>query len=564
MKRLFTIFLSSIVGISLWGQQSLPMTIVGDVYNGGNMKSMGTVHIKTQTLASDTGKVANYGNLDMEDGVIFYSNDLSDGLLLNGANVATAEVKVRKTFERDNTWYMMSFPFDVDVDNGILDPATGAKLVRGTNFQVQEYDAQKRADNGTRGTGNSDASTWKLLDGNTIKKGQACRVIVRQSTLGGGNMVDFVSNSTSDITDLFRSGTKNVGLTFAEATNRSTDIDDASEGWNAIGGLNSTNYFVSAGAATPTVSFNGTEGNQVVYYWDGSGDWKDILLTLEAGTLRPYGVIFVQTNSKSIEETNGDLFAYNSNANSKGSDSGVTLDISLGGSPTFRSSQSTSTDIVGLWLTDGTNNAKFSRIYFQFNETFSKLYLPAEDAVRMQTQSSTGEPVVWSLAKDAENTNNNLFVNSLPDDENEVPLGINVPAAGDYVFSMKNMTDGNITSAVLWDKVADKRTNLLTDDYHLQASGAMNTDDRFVLFFSKVVTSIDPTAKVSEIYAYADNNVLTVKNLLPGDKVQVLDLTGRIIASGVASGNTYSVNLSQKGVYIVNARGGKTLKVLNK
>jgi hypothetical protein len=55
-------------------------------------------------------------------------------------------------------------------------------------------------------------------------------------------------------------------------------------------------------------------------------------------------------------------------------------------------------------------------------------------------------------------------------------------------------------------------------------------------------------------------------NLNTGDKVQILDLTGRIIASGVATSNTYSSQANQKGVYIVSVKGVKTatLKVLNK
>jgi hypothetical protein len=46
----------------------------------------------------------------------------------------------------------------------------------------------------------------------------------------------------------------------------------------------------------------------------------------------------------------------------------------------------------------------------------------------------------------------------------------------------------------------------------------------------------------------------------------VLDLSGRIVASGVASSNEFSATLIQKGVYLVNVKGEKAavLKVVNK
>ncbi|MCL1933809.1 MAG: T9SS type A sorting domain-containing protein [Candidatus Azobacteroides sp.] len=582
MKRLFTIFLSSVAGISLWGQQAetLPMTIVGDVYNGGAMKSVGEVHIKARTLDSDTGKVANYGNFAMDEGVIFYTNDSSDGLLMNQKKTdadpagtvtmtANANVAVRKTFAMSNAWYTMSFPFDVDLKNvksvDFDHPENNGKLMaRGTVFQVQVYDAQQRANNGKPGTATTDATTttWKTLGGDIdiIPKGTPCRIAVKvtminppystsNDTVGaisGRFALDFFATNTSNnIANVFSLTDKALSLDCIQAPDRDQTIVDNSEGWNAIGGLNSTNFFMS----NNTVEFN---GNNVIYYWDGGSAWEPLFLEVGSGTLRPYGVIFLQTGS-ALAASDG--FKYLTSA-------GLTLasDRSL---PIFRSSQSASKNVLELSLTNAKDDSKTSPIYFKFEDGFSPSYKSTEDAVQLYTKDASA-PIVWSLAKDSENNNNVLFLNSLPNGENEVPVGVNIPTSGEYVFSMKEFDNEAVNTAVLWDKTTDKYIDLLKYDYNFQAANAVNTEDRFVLFFNnKVITSIDQT-NVAEIYAYTNNNMLTVKNIHSGDKIQVLDLTGRIIASGIATDNTFSTTLNQKGVYIVNVSGGKTLKVLNK
>jgi hypothetical protein len=182
------------------------------------------------------------------------------------------------------------------------------------------------------------------------------------------------------------------------------------------------------------------------------------------------------------------------------------------------------------------------------------------------TTSSTSLPRLWSILSDKSGAENALFMNRLPYLDREVKLGISLPVEGDYTFDLIDLTKMNgIESVVLLDKKTNIKTELLDEPYSFQTSGALQTNDRFSLFIKKSITSID-TPKTGEIYAYTGNNVLTVKNVLPGSKIQVLDLAGRSIAIGLASGDEFSTLLNQKGVYIVNVTGEKTavLKVLNK
>ena len=202
--------------------------------------------------------------------------------------------------------------------------------------------------------------------------------------------------------------------------------------------------------------------------------------------------------------------------------------------------------------------------YFCFKNGYNEAYNNKEDDVYLSSQ--TKELGLWSLARSQSGGLwTALFTDCLPLGEHEVNLGFCAPQAGEYIFSLNECYNETILSAVLWDKIENRTTDLLTQNYRFQteAIGGSDSEDRFVLFFNKTFTAIDEL-QTSEIYAYADNNVLTVKNLLSGDNLQIVDVAGRTIASGVASGSEFFVTLNQKGVYIVNVKGKKTLKVLNK
>jgi len=587
MKKLITIFVSSIMGVCLWGQANLPVTIVGDVYiaNTGQMTSEGTVHLQAIS-ASRVANVANYGTLTM-DSAIFYSNDSIEGLLMNKQDGATGPVvnvpgngvSVRKTFTKNNAWYQVSLPFDVNLNGGVVNPITGKTMHYDANnysncdFYIQYYDTQKRAIVGM----NVD-TIWQMLPSTEtqIKKGIGYRVAIKMvklipgtfvqgsntletDTIGGSAgrfAVDFFADNSepANIPDLFAMKAKGVSLQYYPAN--FFIAPENSEGWNAIGGLNSTNYLLNGSAVNFT---------DPIYAWTDSTQWGYPInptdYTVPNGTLRPYAVFFVQTTSSSV-------LTYDGNSSGGfsfvGDGSGLTLaaDPAL---PIFRSATSSSSDQFKVQLT-GVKNNFTSRVYFKFNDSYSQTFKTSEgDRVLLQTTMPSLQSV-WAVAQNENNAEDQTFINCLPYSASEVPLGVNIPVAGDYVFSLKNIAvDKGVGSVILKDNLTGEETNLLNSDYDIQVTTPIvSKEDRFVLFINKTITSVDQVT-ASDIYAYAENNVITVKNLDSGDKVQVLDLTGRIIASGIASGNMYSTPVGQKGVYIVNVKdGAKVLKVLNK
>jgi len=569
MKRLFTIILSSIAYLSLWG--SVPMTIAGDVYNIGEVKSEGAMHVKA--VSSDyVGRVANYGNLDL-DSVIFYSDSLREGLLMNKNTVSTnGIVIVRKNFKND-IFYMMAFPFDVVLASGIKNPLNGSTPQIGGNVDdpmtIKYYDGQKRAEEGK----NVD-DIWVNLPGTEteLKKGTGYWIAVTPSLAApgtylteGANM-DFIAKDT---TGLFNTtDNKGVNLDYPH-TSPPYFLDTNSDGWNARGGLHTCNYYIDAG----TVNYDRT-----VYFRDVDMTWGEFEPNARTGTLRPYAVLFVKTDETS--NLSFDLpsglggFQYLSG-------NGVSLDIAdpsivfrsagdeithvianknVTNKPVYRTSNAY--DFLELQLTDSKNNVAYS--YFKFNNSYSKIFKSSEDDIKLQTTHPV-KPVVWSLAQNENDVKQILFVDCLPFGKNEVTLGYSVVNNDNYVFSMREITNETISNAVLYDKVANKYTDLLKNDYSFSSGSVTNNEDRFLITFNdNSFTSIEPSPATSGIYAYVEDNVLNVKNLVSGDKIQVIDLTGRIIASDTVSGNTFSTTLKQKGVYIISVKGEKTLKILNK
>ena len=602
MKELLTVFFVIVVCLCTKAQ-TVPMTILGDVYiaNGGKMKSEGTVHLKAID-DEKTGRVDNYGKFVMVDSIILYTNDLLDGLLRNGEGPGDGEVQagnvaVRKNLSVTNTWYTFSLPFDVDIYNGIRTTfGNGRKLVRGTDFEIQFYDAYKRSQTGKHGDQNwvvvpydgSDSiiniykAQYFSSDNKTMSKGRAYRIAVKFSQLDGEWVankgknydIEFVAKGSQDITELFTMDDKGLSLKYNAINpaliipvNPNTPPDgDAhnSDGWNIIGGLNSDLFSLNG---------NNLDYDRTVYViQNGEREWEPYYpLAAKAnkdGLLRPYGAIFIKSDgtnllyAKSETRDAGSFggFAYKYGGNI------IKPEV---GAPLFRSSKMADYDLFELDIEDAKNSSNLKKTYFKFNNKYSSFYKSSEDDITWSTAKSDTKTVVWSLAAmEGKGINNYLFVNALPYGEQEIPLGVSIPSAGEYIFSLKHITmgvDDKIRSVILWDKVEDIKIELLQTDYRLQANGNFNTENRFVIFFNnKDVTALDKMPDLLDIYGYVEDNILTIKNLQPGDRVQVLDLTGRTIVMGIASGNRFTAPLNQKGIYIVNVRGGKTLKILNK
>lgn len=604
MKRLVTILLlfAALVNNSTIQAQNLPMAVAGDMYIKGSMYSKGVMHIKANTVTpGDTvfGRVDNYGTLKLKEGVILYSNDRVDGLLRNkatGTNSIEVEtggaVTVRKFFKKvfrdpqypnnpdyeGNYFNEISFPFAVEIkkngssSNNIITSVTQVgpgdsrdltKVVPlwGNNnnnnggLWIEYYDAEKRA---IDGLSHSDTSIlWKYVDEDilpALKAGTGYRFYSWSD-----HYLDFNLTNRDSIEKLFKYEDKNIPLKYYE-NNILLNYHEAA-GWNIIGGLSTAAYELKY--------LNGFNG--VIYYYDIDDvssnikhRWKEIITPYDLAILSPYVSYYVQTNADKNLIYKSDGYSL-MKANPIG----------------FRASEDTpEKDVLRLTITNPGNPGKKERIYIELAPDYNNYFKSGEDGIRLinvdngKIEVDSKSTQLWSYNVSPENELYRMVLDRRASvAKQEIKLGVTFPLNGYYEIALEVLSTRNLKKAVLKDFTNPQNvveTDMLKGNYPFYSKYGAN-ESRFALFLDlneEGGASIDIPENVDtrNIYAYASNNVLTVKNLQKGDQVKVMDVSGRMITSGTASSDEFSADLTQKGVYIVSISSEKSLvlKVLNK
>ncbi|MCL1938750.1 MAG: DUF6383 domain-containing protein [Candidatus Azobacteroides sp.] len=561
MKRLIITLLSSIAFLVVVGQSN-PTVVVGDmkIAANGTMKSVGAVNMKATDVQNS--RMVNNGTLNVAGGgIIFYSAPGKDGLLLTneGATVTaptdSRNVKMHKVFEDNEFYYAISFPFDVNT-NSITNAATGEVLsvnydpsdgVSYKGLYIFEYDSQNRANTGLFG------SNWKNFSGSVLKRGTGYRILSYDAP-----EVEFPAATypSSNSDSLFAYSNKNlnglIDYIKRDASGNPSQVGDYPEGrgWNYIGGLN-TSAFDLRKALDFTID-GSNEWNQAIYYMKPNETYVQLLLRVNDAIASPYVPFFVQVRGGD-NSGNATIAAHFYK-------DGVTISDAV---PTdFRASEAANEDVIcSLTLRSDLRDDDSDDIYLVFGDKYKDEYRIQEDAVKM---FSNNEPQLWANVNSIQ-----LFANALPrDGEGKVVnLGFSVPKAGQYTFEFANkLGDGQfVKKAILEDKTTGTQTDVLTKTYSFTANDASKASDRFVLYVNRSATGIDAVESPT-VYAYVQDGRLTVKNVANGDKIQVVDLAGRVVASGIAQSSEFSTLLNQKGVFIVNVKGEKNavLKVLSK
>ena len=545
-----------------------PMLVSGNVHISGPVRSEESVHIFCGT---------NIGKIDIDstdantvlktDTIVFYSDDTSDGLLMNlnksggVAGIMTAsqpgKVIVRKTFTY-NIYTYISLPFEV-TPNSVLQEYTSIPLTRGVSggttgdYWVWGFDAQARSTNQGFIT---TSGVWKEM----VPTDNFDMAMGYQFYYNGpeGEAVDFVTTDATAIKNLFAYSPKDINYTMYRTLNNNTTQEGMDAGWEFIGGLNSSVFtFAQAnfgGNISGTIYYRDTKNSQATNN-QMHNTYSDYVLGQDDGVIianvGPYTPFYIQGNIQTVGSAQGTV-TFNP--------TGLLLD-----DITFRSSKDDAGAQDQLYFAlSSDKDSSFDRFYLNFNNNYSESYQVPEDAAKMSIAYDE-RPAVWSLLDGVNNSA--LVVSGLPmKDNREVQMGFSVPEAGNYTISLSPLKNQDVRNVILVDNTTGNKVDLLQEgSYSFNTSAVDDENGRFVLYINSSYTGT-PTVNANDPYAYAKDNLLTVKNLTVGDKVQVLDLVGRTITTGTATGKEFSVVVDQKGVYVVDVKGEKTsvLKVLNK
>jgi len=594
MKKLFAItVLLSLIGCIRLAGQDVPMLVAGKVHISGPLYSQGAVHVDTVTVDSamidiDNG-IGGAQAILTTDTIIFYSNDTFEGLLRNwndagqpgvvaggvGGTKTTSPIKVivRKAFEYNKFTYI-SIPFTV-TPNSVLRGNTNTAFTRGQNgnYWSAEFDPQLRS------LPNGWDSTKVFRYQTAAENFQPSKGYQFYYDGPKGEPVDFVTTDANAIKQLFAYGQGDVSYLMYRTANTLATQEGFDANWAFIGTTNTATFSLSqnnvVGYNGGTIYFRDTKNSQSTLNAKHN-TYSEFVLgkdDIDHSTDTPLGPLFTPARILNVGPyTPFYIQGTNNVRGTKTNPISVTGTISFksGGllldTISFRSSNAEegAPDQLYFVLSSDKDNSSYDRFYLDFDDSYSESYRPVEDAIKMST-AFEDRPAVWSLQEGINNSA--LVVSGLPmKDNREVQMGFSVPEAGNYTISLAPLRKQDVRNVVLVDNVTGKKVDLIQEGYYSFNTGAIEGENgRFVLYINSAYTGT-PTINASDPYAYAKDNILTVKNLTVGDRVQVMDLAGRTISTGTASGNEFSTAVSQKGIYVVNVKGEKTsvLKVLNK
>ena len=546
MKRLITLLFVGLFLVSAINAQDEPVAIniVGDVKvaSSGVIYSKGAMYSNISATGKN-GHITNEGVLNLPKGIVFVSDDTTDGTLLNKGTVSftgaeQSDVKVIKKYSIAKRYYSISLPFDVRV--GDIKDITGNKIFD-VDFYIKYYDGQSRADNGMPESGSD--PNWKWIDADNpdvitqypdynnyiLKAGVAYFIYPNEP-------MEIVFYANANISDIYATQDKSIGLTFFTKKKPDSQTTEKSFGWNFVGNKQTCNFKISedpencyiTGDFGAAVHYYTYDTSHNVWFWKTADpNWDDILMS-------PYTGCFYQIGE---DTTLGYL--------KEGRDF-------FEGDISFRNDkkQKAYTDIIELNLDKDGESKDLLRVIS--GENYSNDFVAGEDAIKMFTPILTN-PDFYCVVND-----NSVIYNKIPATQNEVPLGIRTGESGTYTIRLNTQYGYEGKNIILEDKELNVTQDLAVESYSFSA-GKINTKDRFVLRFADNYTNID-NPESGNIIVYTENNTVYVRNIAEGDLVQIYSTGGSLVKSEVASNSEISIPLGYiSGVYIVKITGSKSL-----
>jgi len=180
-----------------------------------------------------------------------------------------------------------------------------------------------------------------------------------------------------------------------------------------------------------------------------------------------------------------------------------------------------------------------------------------KDALKLFSFNSS-VPQLYSLSQDEVN----LAINSIPDMnlESPIPLGICIPEAESYIFSLQtNTNDFTSNTLYLEDKVTNKLHKIIDEDYPF-TSPPGDISNRFVLHFG--IADIEEISQPDNFNIWAYNNQLYIKSKMKHAKLEIFDIQGRLMSSkNININGKYSEMLNLRpSVYVVRLQNSNTVK----
>ncbi len=453
-------------------------------------------------------------------------------------------------------WYPFSLPYDCNIADIVQ--LNGQPLgVYGTDWGIKFYDGESRQRDGNSTTHYGEVSKyWKMMPENGQLKaytGYIIGLFVPAADEPLMKSVNFPPATLSAYTE--------------DATSKTTPITNwpynltaqpRHHGWNFVG----SPYISLFGAATGEGLYNDqlkmgwtdALGNQrgkdrIYVSTPDGGNSNTYTQALASGvTIKPFTAYFVQAIDPTNNQSNTLQLTY-SKANRH-----------LLASPARAAADASPLILAELDIRCG---ALHDNTGVLVSDDYSVDYEIGDDLYKMY--AAAAKPQLYTTDASSEK----MAYQALPDPAaHAIPLGIYLPAAGDYTLSLnRSVSRLDAAEAVYLLHNGAVVANLLLSDYTVAASakGTISGYSLDIRRAPEVVTDIVPAAGDAP-YIIARDGVLAIANLPADAIVQVYDVLGhQLLRADTPATATLQVPVPQTGVYtvvITTANGQQVLKTL--
>ena len=538
---------------------------------GGDTCSTCDIVIRDEaTLSHVSGGVDQFRNMTVYPGASFDNSAkqgfLLDGLLMeakndevgyaiinnNGSTIAAGNIVHVKRID-DQYWYPFSLPYDCDIS--AIRQQNGKSMGEyWEDWGIKYYDGAARQAAGESAYPGTSSKFWKQMPVSGTLKANEAYIIGLFTTDWAGQFksVYFPPKTTKEYTEAGDDAKMTDVYNWAEGL----ASEKRHHGWNFVGspyismfgsseeghGLNNPTNLI-LGKINETSGEYEDLGSVYVSIPDGAASKTYSQAKASATTIEPFKGYFIQT----VDPDNGTDNTLNLTYQK--------ADRTLSQAPARKATDQKQRVDVDL-KAEGNGQSDIAGIIV--DERYTTDYEIGGDMTKMYAAAT--KPQLYFLGQD----NEKMAYIAIPDaNAEDIPMELYAPKAGQYTISLNirsSRTEGAESVELLYN--GNVTTNLLIDSCTINASnkGVISGYSVRIRRSAQVITSTD-LINGEHVTVITNNGQMSITNL-PGDaRVFVYDMTGRLMSTGNADGESVvNIDAPQQGVYnvVVQSAAGKT------
>ncbi len=445
----------------------------------------------------------------------------------SGSNISYGSFQFKKSILADR-YYFFSLPFAANTSAVTIDYPGGV--------QTDTYNIEWNYlyyDGGGYATKEGDGTFWLTASaGSTIEPTKGYSVGVAAPDASTYRELTFTPNNPLEKLDF------GLNTTTISVVANDGGTDAKYKGWNFIKNPYTSNYSSSIGSITipgATAALDLPAWAKVTIPSEGTNKTYRQCYFSKAGDLPPFFGFFVQV----------------------GRTANVTFTPKSKQSAPAHNRQTTENEIYSVGVNLSAGGDKYDETTLVISDLFTSEYEIGFDLTKMLGYADI--PQIYTYDASMQYAFQALNPEAAAQ---ELPLGVYLPATGNYTFSLINseMYDySQIYAVYLYDKETNITTNLKENNYTIRTNSGLNTETRFAISVALTVPEDPntPTAlpsaedeKLFSVWQEGANRIM-LNGVSAGDQIRVLDLQGRIVAQQTITGTTAVVSITNSGLYVV-------------